>query len=51
MSILCNRFGHRQVVISGGLVCFVGMISSGFVTSLGYLYITISIVGKNPLFV
>nr|XP_060622379.1 monocarboxylate transporter 2-like [Anolis sagrei ordinatus]XP_060622380.1 monocarboxylate transporter 2-like [Anolis sagrei ordinatus]XP_060622381.1 monocarboxylate transporter 2-like [Anolis sagrei ordinatus] len=38
-SILVNRFGSRPVVMFGGLLCGIGMISASFCTSIFQLYI------------
>ncbi|KAM6470890.1 monocarboxylate transporter 2-like isoform 2-T2 [Liasis olivaceus] len=38
-SILVNRFGSRPVVIFGGLLCGIGMVSAAFCTSIFQLYI------------
>ncbi|KAJ7317056.1 hypothetical protein JRQ81_003218 [Phrynocephalus forsythii] len=38
-SILVNRFGSRPVVIFGGLLCGLGMVSAAFCTSIFQLYL------------
>ncbi|XP_077181231.1 monocarboxylate transporter 2-like isoform X2 [Paroedura picta] len=38
-SILVSRFGSRPVVIFGGLLCGIGMVSASFCTSIFQLYI------------
>ncbi|XP_008103608.1 monocarboxylate transporter 2 isoform X1 [Anolis carolinensis] len=38
-SILVNRFGSRPVVMFGGLLCGIGMVSASFCTSIFQLYI------------
>ncbi|XP_062978122.1 monocarboxylate transporter 2-like isoform X2 [Elgaria multicarinata webbii] len=38
-SILVGRFGSRPVVIFGGLLCGIGMVSAAFCTSIFQLYI------------
>ncbi|KAM4748872.1 monocarboxylate transporter 2 [Rhinophrynus dorsalis] len=44
-SILVNKYGSRPVVIGGGLLCSVGMISASFCNSVIELYICIGVVG------
>lgn len=47
-SILVNRYGSRPVVMFGGLLCGVGMISAAFCTSILQLYICVGfITGEN----
>ncbi|XP_060127309.1 monocarboxylate transporter 2-like [Zootoca vivipara] len=38
-SILVNRYGSRPVVIMGGLLCGIGMVSASFCTSILQLYL------------
>ncbi|CAI5767561.1 monocarboxylate transporter 2-like isoform X1 [Podarcis lilfordi] len=38
-SILVNRYGSRPVVILGGLLCGIGMVSASFCTSIFQLYL------------
>ncbi|XP_040266407.1 monocarboxylate transporter 2-like [Bufo bufo] len=44
-SILVNKYGSRPVVIAGGLLCSVGLISASFCNSVLELYICIGVVG------
>ncbi|XP_069499888.1 monocarboxylate transporter 2-like [Ambystoma mexicanum] len=44
-SILVNKYGSRPVVILGGFLCGLGMISASFSTSILQLYICIGIIG------
>lgn len=47
-SILVNRYGSRPVVIFGGLLCGIGMVSAAFCTSILQLYICVGfITGKK----
>ncbi|KAM9758065.1 monocarboxylate transporter 2-like isoform 1-T3 [Menidia menidia] len=43
--VLVNRFGSRPIVISGGLMCGVSMVSASFGSSIVYLYLCIGIIG------
>ncbi|XP_027745099.1 monocarboxylate transporter 2-like [Empidonax traillii] len=43
-SILVNRYGSRPVVMFGGLLCGVGMISAAFCTSILQLYICVGFI-------
>uniref|UniRef100_A0A3Q2P7P4 Monocarboxylate transporter 7 n=1 Tax=Fundulus heteroclitus TaxID=8078 RepID=A0A3Q2P7P4_FUNHE len=43
-SLLSNRFGYRPVVMMGGFLMSLGMISSAFTTSINEMYITIGII-------
>ncbi|NXL84204.1 MOT2 protein, partial [Alectura lathami] len=43
-SILVNRYGSRPVVIFGGLLCGVGMVSAAFCTSILQLYICVGFI-------
>nr|XP_033782620.1 monocarboxylate transporter 2-like [Geotrypetes seraphini]XP_033782621.1 monocarboxylate transporter 2-like [Geotrypetes seraphini] len=42
-STLVNRYGSRPVVITGGLLCGIGMISASFCTNIVQLYICIGV--------
>ncbi|XP_059186337.1 monocarboxylate transporter 2-like [Centropristis striata] len=44
-SVLVNRFGSRPIVILGGLMCGVSMITASFGSSIVYLYLCIGIIG------
>ncbi|XP_069568928.1 monocarboxylate transporter 2-like isoform X2 [Brachyistius frenatus] len=44
-SVLVNRFGSRPIVITGGLMCGVSMITASFGSSIIYLYFCIGIIG------
>ncbi|KAM8973927.1 monocarboxylate transporter 2 [Pelodytes ibericus] len=44
-SILVNKYGSRPVVLAGGLLCSVGMISASFCNSVLQLYICIGVIG------
>lgn len=44
-SALVNRFGSRPVVMLGGLLCGVSMVSASFGTSILYLYLCVGIIG------
>ncbi|XP_052535191.1 monocarboxylate transporter 2-like isoform X3 [Tympanuchus pallidicinctus] len=43
-SILVNRYGSRPVVILGGLLCGIGMVSAAFCTSIVQLYICVGFI-------
>ncbi|XP_059679259.1 monocarboxylate transporter 2 [Gavia stellata] len=43
-SILVNRYGSRPVVIFGGLLCGIGMVSAAFCTSILQLYICVGFI-------
>ncbi|NXN96823.1 MOT2 protein, partial [Rhinopomastus cyanomelas] len=43
-SILVNRYGSRPVVMFGGLLCGIGMVSAAFCTSILQLYICVGFV-------
>ncbi|NXS11032.1 MOT2 protein, partial [Neodrepanis coruscans] len=43
-SILVNRYGSRPVVMFGGLLCGVGMISAAFCTSILQLYVCVGFI-------
>ncbi|XP_060898317.1 monocarboxylate transporter 2-like [Labrus mixtus] len=44
-SAMVNRFGSRPVVIVGGLMCGVSMVTASFGTSIIYLYFCIGVIG------
>ncbi|KAF3689556.1 Monocarboxylate transporter 2 [Channa argus] len=44
-SVLVNRFGSRPIVISGGLMCGLSMVTASFGSSIVYLYFCIGIIG------
>uniref|UniRef100_A0A672GWJ6 Major facilitator superfamily (MFS) profile domain-containing protein n=1 Tax=Salarias fasciatus TaxID=181472 RepID=A0A672GWJ6_SALFA len=44
-SMLVNRFGSRPVVITGGLMCAVSMVTASFGNSIVYLYFCIGVIG------
>ncbi|KAM7423127.1 hypothetical protein PAMA_010923 [Pampus argenteus] len=44
-SMLVNRFGSRPVVMLGGLMCGVSMVTASFGNSIIYLYFCIGIIG------
>ncbi|XP_046881872.1 monocarboxylate transporter 2-like [Hypomesus transpacificus] len=44
-SMLVNRFGSRPVVMVGGLMCSVAMITASFADSITHLYICIGVIG------
>ncbi len=41
---LTNRFGHRAVVIAGGLTAAAGLVSSIFAHNIYHLYVTFGII-------
>ncbi|XP_062486265.1 monocarboxylate transporter 2-like isoform X3 [Pezoporus occidentalis] len=43
-SILVNRYGSRPVVMFGGLLCGIGMVSAAFCTSIMQLYICVGFI-------
>ncbi|XP_025908448.1 monocarboxylate transporter 2-like [Nothoprocta perdicaria] len=43
-SILVNRYGSRPVVMLGGLLCGIGMVSAAFCTSILQLYICVGFI-------
>ncbi|KAK7501545.1 hypothetical protein BaRGS_00007349 [Batillaria attramentaria] len=45
--VLCDRLGIRKVTLCGGLMAFVGMLSSSFVTDLVLLYLTYGQVSRH----
>ncbi|XP_075951817.1 monocarboxylate transporter 2-like [Anarhichas minor] len=44
-SVLVSRFGSRPVVILGGLLCGVSMVTASFGNSIVYLYFCIGVIG------
>ncbi|MGH0150439.1 UNVERIFIED_CONTAM: hypothetical protein FKN15_018688 [Acipenser sinensis] len=44
-SILVNRYGSRPVVIAGGIMCAVAMVSASFGTNVIHLYICTGLIG------
>lgn len=42
--MLTNRFGHRFVVMAGGVLVSTGMITASFARSVVHMYITIGII-------
>ncbi|XP_063303031.1 monocarboxylate transporter 2 [Pelobates fuscus] len=44
-SILVNKYGSRPVVLVGGFLCAVGMVSASFCNSVLELYICIGVIG------
>ncbi|XP_015240749.1 PREDICTED: monocarboxylate transporter 2-like [Cyprinodon variegatus] len=44
-SLLVRRFGSRPVVMMGGLMCGVSMVTASFGSSIVYLYLCIGIIG------
>uniref|UniRef100_A0A146QYT1 Major facilitator superfamily domain-containing protein 4-B n=1 Tax=Fundulus heteroclitus TaxID=8078 RepID=A0A146QYT1_FUNHE len=44
-SMLVSRFGSRPVVMMGGLMCGVSMVTASFGSSIVYLYLCIGIIG------
>ncbi|KAJ8409268.1 hypothetical protein AAFF_G00234660 [Aldrovandia affinis] len=44
-SILVNRFGSRPVVIAGGIMCAVAMVTASFGNTIMHLYICIGVIG------
>ncbi|XP_006005027.1 monocarboxylate transporter 2-like [Latimeria chalumnae] len=44
-SILVNRYGSRPVVLMGGILCSIGMVSASFCNSVMELYVCIGIIG------
>ncbi|XP_077121490.1 monocarboxylate transporter 2-like [Ranitomeya variabilis] len=44
-SIMVNKYGSRPVVIAGGLLCSLGMVSASFCNSVLELYICIGVIG------
>ncbi|KAK5855618.1 hypothetical protein PBY51_007281 [Eleginops maclovinus] len=43
-TMMSNRFGHRSVVMVGGLLISLGTISSAFTRSINQMYITIGVI-------
>uniref|UniRef100_A0AAY4BVK8 Major facilitator superfamily (MFS) profile domain-containing protein n=1 Tax=Denticeps clupeoides TaxID=299321 RepID=A0AAY4BVK8_9TELE len=44
-SILVNRYGSRPVVIAGGVMCGVAMVTASFATTITHLYVCVGVVG------
>ncbi|KAK0144444.1 Monocarboxylate transporter 2 [Merluccius polli] len=44
-SILVNKYGCRPIMIMGGFMCSIGMISASFCNSIVQLYICIGVIG------
>ncbi|KAF5928311.1 hypothetical protein HPG69_014916 [Diceros bicornis minor] len=44
-SVLVNKYGSRPVVMVGGLLCCLGMVSASFSTSVLQLYLTVGFIG------
>ncbi|XP_016020799.2 monocarboxylate transporter 2 [Rousettus aegyptiacus] len=44
-SVLVNKYGSRPVVMVGGVLCCLGMVSASFSTSVLELYLTIGFIG------
>uniref|UniRef100_A0A7N6BCF2 Major facilitator superfamily (MFS) profile domain-containing protein n=1 Tax=Anabas testudineus TaxID=64144 RepID=A0A7N6BCF2_ANATE len=44
-SVLVNRFGSRPIVILGGLMCGLSMVTASFGSSIIYLYFFIGVIG------
>lgn len=44
-SVLVNKYGSRPVVLAGGLLCCLGMVTASFSTSVIELYLTVGFVG------
>ncbi|XP_056430001.1 monocarboxylate transporter 2 [Hyla sarda] len=44
-SILVNKYGSRPIVLAGGLLCSLGMISASFCNSVLQLYICVGVIG------
>lgn len=43
-SALVNRFGHRVVMITGGILCSIAVFGSSFVTELGQMFGSFSVI-------
>ena len=50
-SLVIGRFGCRVCSVAGGILCFVGLSASAFVTSIGQLYITYGLIAGDLFFV
>lgn len=46
---MVNRFGSRPIVVLGGLLCGLSMVTASFGSSIVYLYFCIGIIGGNVL--
>ncbi|KAJ7998963.1 hypothetical protein DPEC_G00210440 [Dallia pectoralis] len=44
-SILVNRYGSRPVVIAGGVMCGVAMVTASFGNTITHLYICVGVIG------
>lgn len=44
-SILVNKYGCRPIMIMGGFLCSIGMISASFCNNIVQLYICIGVIG------
>lgn len=44
-SILVNRYGSRPVVMIGGLLVGVGMVTASFGTTIMHLYLCVGVIG------
>ncbi|XP_029007233.1 monocarboxylate transporter 2-like [Betta splendens] len=44
-SVLVNRFGSRPIVMLGGLMCGVSMVTASFGSSIIYLYFFVGVIG------
>ncbi|KAM6927935.1 monocarboxylate transporter 2-like [Xenentodon cancila] len=44
-SVLVKRFGSRPVVMTGGLMCGVSMVTASFASTIIYLYLCIGVIG------
>lgn len=47
--MLVKRYGSRPIVMLGGLLCGVSMVTASFGTSIIYLYLCIGIIGGKVL--
>ncbi len=43
-STLSKRFGHHTVIISGGILCSIGLILTSFATKLEYMCLSFGII-------
>ncbi|XP_061583839.1 monocarboxylate transporter 2-like [Cololabis saira] len=44
-SVLVKRFGSRPIVMTGGLMCGVSMVTASFASTIIYLYLCIGVIG------
>ena len=51
VSVIANKFGHRAVVILGGLLSGGGLFVSTFSNSLAFLYMTYGVLGGKTIYV